>query len=179
MRKSVAGFVGSTLDAADVERARQTLRLSRQLTAEGMLNRARSLATRFDLYGEKSPGLGDDPTLLALTSADVEAALRDVLVPEALSVLTVVPGARGDYPAVLKESSGTAEPIVVAPRPVVDVPMLAAGEPGRAELPPLETATLSNGIKLVHYKTVGIAAELSSRLRSRAAAAAMSRARRG
>lgn len=153
LRKSVAGFAASTLDAADIERARRSLRLGRQLSAESMLDRARALATRFDLYGADSPGLGDDPKLLTLTAAEVEAAFRALVVPEALSVLTITPGARSDYPAVLKASSGTAEPIAAAPRPVVNVPMLAAGKPGRAELPPIETATLSNGIRLVHYKT--------------------------
>lgn len=155
LRKSVAGFVASALDAGDVERARRSLRLARQLSAEAMLDRARSLATRFDLYGENSPGLGDDPRLLQLSVADVEAAARELLAPETLTVLTVQPGAQSDYPAVLKASSGTAAPIVAAPRPVVDVPTLAAGEPGRAELPDIETATLSNGIRLVHYQSPG------------------------
>lgn len=155
MRQSVDGFVASALQPADVDRARQTLRLSRQLSAEGMLDRARSLATRFDLYGEKSPGLADDPRLMALEVGDVEAAVRDLLTTDALSVLTIQPGAKSDYPAVLKASSGVATPIVAPPRPLVEVPMLAAGEPGRSELPPIETATLSNGIRLVHYQSPG------------------------
>lgn len=156
LRKAVAGFVATPLDASGVERARRTLQVGRKLGAESMLDRAQSLATRFDLYGADSPGLGDEPKLAALTAGDVAAAVRTLLAPEALSVLTMVPGAaHGDYPAVLKASSGVGAPIVAAARPVVDVPMLAAGEPGRAELPPIETATLSNGIRLVHYKTAG------------------------
>jgi len=156
LRKAVADFVTAPQDQADVERTRRTLRLGRQLSGEAMLDRARSLATRFDLYGADSPGLGDDPNLLALTAGDVEAAVREQLAPEALSVLTVSPGAaRSDYPAVLKDSSGTAAPIEAAARPVVDVPTLEAGEPGRAKLPPMETASLSNGIRLVHYQTQG------------------------
>ena len=156
LRKAVAEFVAAPQDVAGVERARQTLRLGRALSGEAMLDRARSLATRYDLYGEASPGLADDPKLLALTAADVEAAVRKRLAPEALSVLTMLPGAaRSEYPAVLQASSGTAVPIAAAPRPVVDVPVLAAGEPGRAVLPPMETATLSNGIRVVHYETAG------------------------
>ncbi len=156
LRKAVADFVAAPQDQAGVERARQTLRLGRQLGSEAMLGRARALATRFDLYGAASPGLGDDPKLLALTVADVEAAARAELAPEALSVLTITPGAaRSDYPAVLKDSSGTAVPIEAAARPVVDVPSFEAGTPGRADLSPMETATLSNGIRLVHYQTGG------------------------
>lgn len=156
LRKAVADFVAAPQDEAGIERARQTLQLGRRLSGEAMLDRARSLATRFDLYGEASPGLGDDPKLLALTAADVEAAVCSRLAPEALSVLTMLPGAaRSDYPAVLQASSGTAAPIVAEQRPVVDVPVLAAGDPGRAELPPMETATLSNGIRLVHYEMAG------------------------
>jgi len=156
LRKAVADFVAAPQDAAGIERARQTLRLGRALSAEAMLDRARSLATRYDLYGDASPGLGDDPRLLALTAGDVEAAVRQRLAPEQLSVLTMLPGAaRSEYPAVLQASSGTAEPIAAAPRPVVDVPVLAAGEPGRAALPPRETATLSNGIRVVHYEMAG------------------------
>lgn len=156
LRKAVADFVAAPQDQAGIDRARQTLRLGRQLSGEAMLDRARSLATRYDLYGEASPGLGDDPKLLALTAGDVEATVRQLLAPEALSVLTMLPGAaRSEYPAVLQASSGTATPIIAEPRPVVDVPVLAAGEAGRAALPPSETATLSNGIRLVHYETAG------------------------
>jgi len=156
LRKAVADFVAAPQDAAGIERARETLRLGRALSAEAMLDRARSLATRYDLYGDASPGLGDDPRLLALSVADVEAAVRKRLASDELSVLTMLPGAaRSEYPAVLQASSGTAEPIIAAPRPVVDVPVLAAGEPGRATLPPMETATLSNGIRVVHYEMAG------------------------
>ena len=156
LRKAVADFVTAPQDQAGLDRTRQTLRLGRQLTGEAMLSRARTLATRFDLYGAASPGLADDPNLLALTTADVEAAVRAQLAPEALSVLTVTPGTgRSDYPAVLKDSSGKVVPIEAVARPVVDIPRLEAGEPGQAKLPPRETATLSNGIRLVHYETAG------------------------
>lgn len=156
LRQAVADFVAAPQDQEGVDRARQTLRIGRKLSSEAMLDRARSLATRFDLYGAASPGLGDDPKLLALTTADVEAAVRAQLAPDTLSVLTITPGAaRSDYPAVLKDSSGTAVPIEAAARPVVEVPKLEAGEPGRAKLPAMETATLSNGIRLVHYQTAG------------------------
>ncbi|WP_439602072.1 M16 family metallopeptidase [Devosia sp.] len=156
LRQAVADFVAAPQEQQGVDRARQTLRIGRQLSGEAMLDRARSLATRFDLYGAASPGLGDDPNLLALTTADVEAAVRAQLAPAVLSVLTITPGtARSDYPAVLKDSSGSAVPIEATARPVVEVPRLEAGEPGRAKLPPMETATLSNGIRLVHYQTAG------------------------
>lgn len=155
LRKTVAEFAAGPFKAEDVERARRTALFGGRLAAESMSTRAQMLATRFDLFGEKSPGLGDDPTVLAITTSEVEAAFRSVVVPEALSVLTIVPGTRGDYPDVLKASSGTAVPITAAARPVVDVPVLVASEPGRAELPPIETATLSNGIHVVHYRVPG------------------------
>lgn len=156
LRKAVADFIAAPQDPAGIERARQTLRLGRALSAEALLDRARSLATRYDLYGEASPGLADDPQLVGLTAGDVETAVRARLAPEELSVLTMLPGAaRSEYPAVLQASSGTAQPIVAEPRPLVEMPRLAAGEPGRAKLPPMETATLSNGIRVVHYETSG------------------------
>ena len=155
LRKAVSDFATTPLEAEDVERARRTALVADRLSAESMLARAQLLAIRFDLYGEKSPGLGDDPTLLAITTSEVEAAFRSIVVPEALSVVTIVPGMRGDYPDVLKASSGIPAPIVAATRPVVDVPVLVAGVPDGAELPQIETATLSNGIRVIHYSSPG------------------------
>jgi zinc protease len=155
LRDAVATFAAGEFRPEDIERSRRSLRDRRWLGIEANLGRARALARRFDLWGEELANLGDDPVLLKLSADDVAAAFRRLAVLESMSVLTIVPGERGGYPRVLAESSGQAEPIVAKPRPPVDVPALAAGEPGRGALPPMETATLSNGIRLVHYRAEG------------------------
>jgi predicted Zn-dependent peptidase len=99
------------------------------------------------------PLLGEDPRIAALTTADVAAVARKFMAPDAMSVLTILPGQPGGYPDVLTASSGTGEPIVAPARPHVDVPALPMGKPGTGTLPPMETATLSNGIRVVHYLT--------------------------
>lgn len=160
LRKAVADFSIDGVKTEDVDRVRRNVRLGLDLTVESLLDRAKLLATRYDLYGEKSPGLGIDPGLMTVTAPEVELAFRAVVAPDALTVLTIEPGERGDYPAVLKASSGVSAPIEAAPRPVVVLPKLQAGVPGKAELPPMETATLANGIRLVHYRTSGSPREL-------------------
>jgi predicted Zn-dependent peptidase len=117
--------------------------------------RAQTLAERYGLFGDKSYGLGDDPVLVAATRDDVQAVVRKLLKPDDFSVLTISPGAPGAVPAVLDESTGVPEPIVVADRPQVAVPKLEAGKPGKASLPAREVGTLSNGIGLVHYRVPG------------------------
>jgi predicted Zn-dependent peptidase len=99
--------------------------------------------------------LEDDPDIVAATADDVEAAIDDVLELDAASIAVIKPGPRGDYPPVLSEASGEAQPITVAPRTSVDIPVLAAGDAAAAKLPEAETATLSSGIEVVHYRMEG------------------------
>lgn len=155
MRKAVADFGAGKIEAADVERTRQASRIGWQLQIESMLGRADALARDFDVSGEASTGLGDDPVLEALTAEDVMAAFRQYVVPDQLSVLTILPGPRGDYPEALKASSGEPAPLPAAARPSVDIPVLTAGAAERSELPPAQRAELSNGIEIVHYRMDG------------------------
>jgi predicted Zn-dependent peptidase len=155
LRAALKKFVASEFDGADIERARSNLLLGRRVSIEALLPRAQALAERFSLLGAKSPGLQDDPLLVGLTRDDVQAAVRRLVKPDDFSTLAISPGAPGPVPAVLDESTGVPEPIVVADRPMVDVPKLTAGEPGKAELPPREVGTLSNGIGVVHYRVPG------------------------
>jgi len=151
LREAVAAFAAGEFQEADVERTRRSVNLSWRRVAESMLGRALTLATRFDLFGEGASLLGEDPRLSDLKAADLAEVSRRLMVPNAMSVLTILPGPPAGYPAVLTASSGEGEPIVAAARPHVDIPALAMGEPGTSTLPPVETATLSNGIRLVHY----------------------------
>jgi predicted Zn-dependent peptidase len=155
LREAVAKFVASELDAEDVARVRDNLLLGRRISSEGLLSRARALAERYDLFGARSYGLTDDPVLAGLTRDQAQATVRTLLTPDHFSVLTISPGAPGPVPAVLDESTGVPAPIVVAERPEVAIPKLAAGEPQRAALPAREVGTLSNGIELVHYRVPG------------------------
>lgn len=155
LRAALQKFVVSELDAADIERARSSIMLGRRVSVEALLPRAQTLAERAGLLGDQFYGLGDDPVLAAVTRDDVQAVVRRLLVPDDFSTLVISPGAPGAVPAVLADSTGVPEPIVVADRPEVEVPKLEAGEPGKAALPARETSALSNGIGLVHYRVPG------------------------
>lgn len=155
LREALARFGASKVDAADIERARSNVLLGRLMSAEALLPRTRALAERFALYGQDSYGLRDDPVLLAVTPDDVQAAVDQRLKAEDFSTLVISPGAPGAVPAVLEHSTGTPGEIVVAERPVVEVAQLAAGEPGKGSLPERQSATLGNGIGLVHYQLPG------------------------
>jgi len=155
LRAALAKFVAGELDASDIERARSNVLLGRRISIEALLPRAQALAERYAMLGDKSYGIGDDPVLLAVSRDDVQAAVRRLLKPDDFSALTISPGAPGPVPVVLDQSTGAAEPIVVAERPTVMVPKLEAGTPGKATLPPREVGELSNGIDLVHYRVPG------------------------
>jgi len=77
--------------------------------------------------------------------------MKRLLRPEDASVLVLKPGPRGGYPDALIGSSGTPLPFTAPERAAIDIPKHQAGEAPSAALPAMETATLSNGIKLVHY----------------------------
>jgi predicted Zn-dependent peptidase len=145
--------VASPIDAADFERSRTAFVVSERSALEGFAARseriADEMATTGDLANLRNPAFDD------VTAADVERVMRRILVDADASVAIVRPGARGDYPAVLEEASGTPQPLEVAERAPVAIPVLKAGEPAAATLPSRETAALSNGIKVVHYRMAG------------------------
>lgn len=155
LRAALDKFARSELDGADIERARSNVLLGRMVSTEALLPRAQALVERFGQLGTESYGLGDDPVLVAVTLGDVEAVVRGLLKAEDVSALVITPGAPGEAPAVLVDSTGVPDAIVVADRPAVVVPQFEAGEPGKGALPAREAGTLGNGIAHVHYRLPG------------------------
>ncbi len=151
LREAITGFTAGEFRDEDIQRTRRSIDLAWQRAAESMLGRAMALAMRFDLMGAGMPLLGEDSRVAKMTAADVAEVSRRIMVPAMMSVLTVLPGPPAGYPDVLTASSGDSQPIVAPARPHVDVPDLPLGEPGTGTLPAMETATLSNGIRVVHY----------------------------
>ena len=151
LKAALADFLAAPLDAADVERARARLLLGARLDAESFKDRAGAISYDADVLEDAGLALRDDPRIRDATVADIEATVRRLLDPQDASVLVIRPGPRGGYPKVLTESSGTPVPFAAPARPAVDIPRHPAGEPPAATLPAMETATLSNGIRLVHY----------------------------
>lgn len=155
LTKTIADFLAKPVDPADVDRARSNYLLSDRVGMESYLNRAISVAV-IAARGAEITALYDDVRGFAeVTVADVEAAMRQLLVLDDASIVILRPGARGNYPPVLSESSGEAVPLASVDRAPVAVPVLQATEPGLAIMPQEQTATLSNGIKVVHYQIAG------------------------
>jgi len=155
LKAAVAEFLAGSIDPADLERARQTLLIEDRLAVEPYGDRAAAISEAYDILGDARLALADDPRIVAATADEVMAAARAVLDPSGSSVLVVRPGARGDYPAVLVESTGDPAPFTAPDRDVSPVPVLAAAEPREAETPEAEEATLSSGARLVHYRMDG------------------------
>ncbi len=153
LRETVSAFLAGPLDPADVERAKRKLLLQARVSREALKDQAETIATVTDMLGSPEKAFEDDPSLTNATPEDVLAAAKTVLAGADASVLIVRPGQRGGYPPLLADPTGEGQPFTAEPRPVVDVPKLALTEPKEAMLPSLETATLSNGIKVVHYRT--------------------------
>ncbi|MFD2058143.1 M16 family metallopeptidase [Mesorhizobium calcicola] len=151
MKTAFADFQKTPLDPADVERARNGILLATRLGSEALKDRAGSVSYNADILGDAQSALVDDPRVKNASVADVEATMKRLLKPEDASVLVLKPGPRGGYPDALIGSSGTPQPFTAPERAAIDIPKHAAGEAPSAVLPAMETATLSNGIKLVHY----------------------------
>lgn len=150
-RKALAGYLAVLPDAAEVTSERQKIILGDRVANEDPLTFADNILTYTMTADDPFFALHDDPYVAAATPESVIAAARGNLQPDEASVVVVHPGERGDYPAVLTASTGTAEPFAAASRPHVDVPALQPTEPVAAPLPEAQTATLSNGIEIVHY----------------------------
>ena len=155
LAKAIADFVARPIDPADVDRARANFLLADLVGMEGFLSRALSVAVISAQEGEITALFDDVRGFSEVTTADVQAAARQLLVIEDASIMILRPGARGDFPPVLAESSGEAIPLASVDRAAVAVPVLAQGEPGLAVMPEEQTATLSNGTTVVHYQIAG------------------------
>lgn len=155
LRAAFAAFAAAPLDPADVERARRTILQGIRLAREPLKDRAQAIAQMTDMLGKPELAFADDPRIVEATTADVEAAIRDILRLEDASTLAIRPGQRGGYPALFTESTGEGEDFTAAARPVVEIPKLALRAPKPAVVPQPEVATLRNGMRVVHYPLPG------------------------
>ncbi|TPM36977.1 pitrilysin family protein [Mesorhizobium sp. B2-3-4] len=151
MKAAFADFLRTPLDPADVERARNGILQAARLGNEALKDRAGTVSYNADVLGDAQSALVDDPRVKNAGTADIEATMKRLLKPEDASVLVLKPGPRGGYPDALIGSSGTPKPFSAPERMAIDIPKHPAGQAPSATLPTMETATLSNGIKLVHY----------------------------
>lgn len=152
LRAAFEDFLARPIDPADVARAKAASLLSSRLSVEPLDDRTSAIAYAADILNDPELALKDDPQIVAATADSISAAMKRLFDLKDAGMLITRPGKRGDYPAILLHSSGTPKPFTVAPRPQVEIPKLVAREPGTAALPEKETATLSNGIKVVHYR---------------------------
>jgi zinc protease len=155
LREALAEFVATPIDKDDFERSRSGLLLSFEAQLEAFSTRSSYIALSKVIEDDISHVFGEDPDFANATAGGAEAAVDAVLKLADASVAVALPGPRGDYPPVLSEPSGKATPITVPQRAGVEIPMLAAGGPLPARLPERQTATLSNGIEVIHYRTEG------------------------
>ncbi|CAG0988303.1 zinc protease [Rhizobiaceae bacterium] len=155
LRDALAAFAAMPLDPADVERARRTILQAIRVAREPLKDRAEAIAQMTDMLGQPELAFTDDPRIAGATTADVEAAIRDILRLDDASTLVIKPGQRGGYPALFTESTGEGDAFTAQPRPVVAIPKLALRAPETASAPKAETAALRNGMRLVHYTLPG------------------------
>lgn len=155
LKAAVAGFAAAPIDRADFERSRSTFLLAYRAALEAFETRAAYVSDIVATTGDVSRVLKDNADIAGATAEATERAIADVLVLGEASVAIIRPGARGNLPAVLSDSSGEPEAIVAPDRAAVEIPVLAAGEPQAATLPVREVSTLSNGIEVIHYRMKG------------------------
>ncbi|MGE0500018.1 MAG: M16 family metallopeptidase [Rhizobiaceae bacterium] len=152
LRAGLADFLSKPVDPADVERAKRTLLLAARIGREALKDRAEAVSAATDLLGRPELAFEDDPQLVHATAADVERAARLLLADDRSSLLTVTPGQRGGYPPLLADSTGEGAPFTAPEKVAVAIPVLDPTAEAEAHLPLRETATLSNGIEVVHYR---------------------------
>lgn len=152
LRAALTDFAATPIDAADLARARRKLLQADRLLVEPFKARAEEMAVATDMLGRPQAAVEADPAIASATVDEVMAAIRQYLAPENASVMTIRPGGRGSYPKVLLESSGEPEPFATTPRDFITIPSQAVRAAIPAELPARQTATLSNGIDVVHYQ---------------------------
>ncbi|HHY48968.1 MAG TPA: insulinase family protein [Alphaproteobacteria bacterium] len=150
-RQAIAEFLGTTLAPEALERERRKVILADRVQNERLLALADNLLVFTEVRNAPEYALTDDPVLALATPEAVMAAARRHLAPDQASLVLIRPGDRGGYPEVLTSSSGLPEPFSAGPRSGVEIPHLAARALVPAEPPPVETAALSNGVRVVHY----------------------------
>ncbi|HQZ14118.1 MAG TPA: pitrilysin family protein, partial [Devosia sp.] len=150
-RAAIASYLAAPQSEAEVASERRKIILGDRVANEDQLTFADNIITYTIAADEPGYAAEDDPYIAAATPAEVLDAARKNLQPEDASLAIVRPGERGSYPPMLTEATGTAEPFTAPERPHVDMPELEAAEPAVAAPPVAETATLSNGIEVVHY----------------------------
>jgi zinc protease len=155
LRAAFSAFAAAPLDPADVERARRTILQAVRVAREPLKDRADAIAQMTDMLGKPELAFADDPRIVEATVADVAAAVRDILKLEDASTLVIKPGQRGGYPALFTDSTGAGDAFTAQPRPVVAIPKLALRAAKPATAPAAETATLGNGMRVVHYPLPG------------------------
>lgn len=152
LRAAFDEFLATPIDPEDVARAKTSALLSGKLSIESFSNRTTAIAYAADILGDPDVALKDDQQIVDATAESIAATVRKVLDPKNSSTLIVRPGARGNYPAILLETSGIPAPFTAAARPQIEIPKLAQREPGTTSLPEKQTARLANGSQLVHYR---------------------------
>lgn len=155
LRETLAKFLDSPIDAADLERTRSAFFLMVRSQLEAFATRSAYIAAAAAMDLDLTTIFEDDPDIKAATTTDLETWVDNVLALDEASVAVINPGPRGDYPPVLSQASGEPEPLTAPRRTGAEIPVLAAGDPEAAKLPQRETATLSNGIEVVHYRMEG------------------------
>ncbi len=150
-RAAIAGYLAAVPSEADIASERRKIVLGDRVANEDQLSYADNILTYTVAADDPFLARDDDAHIASATPEAVIAAARQNLQPGDASPVIVRPGERGNYPAVLTASTGTPVPFTVAPRAPVEIPQLHPSEPVAAELPAAKTATLSNGISVVHY----------------------------
>lgn len=152
LRRALSDFGTMPIDPADLERARLKLLLGDRVAAEPFKARAELIAVHTEMLDRPQAALADDPAVRDATAVDVATAASRYLSLTDAATMIIRPGGRGSYPAVLTNSSGQPEPFRVVLRDATIIPPQPVRERAEAELPERQTATLSNGIEVVHYQ---------------------------
>jgi len=155
LRDALSDFAAGPIDVADFERFRRKLLQEDKLAVEPFKARAEALILSTVTQGQPEVAVVPDPRLLAATPEGTLAVVRRLLGVADASTMILTPGARGSYPDVLTQSSGTSETLVVPERGTIAIPSLAARPAVPGTLPVRQEAQLSNGLDLVHYQVAG------------------------
>ncbi|RYE86033.1 MAG: insulinase family protein, partial [Hyphomicrobiales bacterium] len=145
------------IDPVDLDRARRKLLQADRLLVEPFKARAEEIIVAADLLARPQAAVEADPSIAEASAQAVSMAVRQYLDPAQASVMIIRPGARGSYPKVLVESSGEPVPYTVVSRDFITIPPQPMRVAVPAALPERQTATLSNGLAVVHYQVPGAA----------------------
>ncbi|MGD9915949.1 MAG: M16 family metallopeptidase [Rhizobiaceae bacterium] len=154
LRAGLTDFLAKPVDPADVERAKRTLLLAARVAREPLSDATSAVSEAARMTGHPEAAFEDDPRIVNATPEQVSAVANKLLALADASTLVVKPGARGDYPALLTESTGAGAPFTATPRPATEIAKLEPGTPGAVTLPVQETAMIGaqKNIRLIHYR---------------------------